>query len=372
MPARRPQKGPVTGPANGARAGRSPHYLRQWASRGAGRAAFLALGPSHWFDAHDLLSTSQTTLPNRVGSGEATLAGGAVALPGSGYVYLPGTANNNLSVTKGIWGGTLHVTATKTDDTAATYTTTADPVLIGNTLLTAGWYKRIDIRENDANGAIHTTINLQTDTLGQASFTCSTGQTVTVNRSTSGLTTAVVVSPSLMGDGSNNYVQFPSNATPVFTATTGGFTQILSFRRHQGTSAGFTRLYSSESATSRGCMILLWNSSPYVRGYVGGVSSQTATGVQPPATYVASALEVVALVVNAGSASFYRYGSGLGTAVNITSYGTITHGIPRLLSQANTVASTCNAEVPAAATFSRALSLTELNTAAAFLSGSYA
>lgn len=366
MPARRPQKGPVTGPANGARAGRSPHYLRQWGPRGAGRAAFLATNPSAWYDARDLLSTSQTTLPNRVGSGTATLTNGVVALPGSGYVYLPGTASNNLSVTKGAWGGTLHVTATLVDNTTATYTTTADPVLIGNTLLAAGSYKRFDIRENDANGAIHTTINLQTETLGHSSWTCSTGQTVTVNRSTSGLATAIVTRPMMTLDGSNDYVQLSASDAPTFTATTGTFTACVVHLSPNN--SGNHVLWSSESASDRGALIFL-DPAGSVLCRVGG----TTTTVTPSISGADdNTIRMAALQFSGGVVRAYSNTHGMTAGTSTTGVGTIAHGTPRLGSRASATSTLYRGPILATAMFPTALSLADLDRVYSYLSGNYA
>lgn len=371
MPARRPQKGPVTGPANGTRAGRSPHYLTQWAGRGAGRAAFLATGPSSWYDARDLLSTSQTTLPNRVGTGTATLTNGVVALPGSGYVYLPGTASNNLSVTKGAWGGTLHVTATKTDNTTATFTTTADPVLIGNTLLAAGSYKRFDVRENDANGAIHTTINLQTETLGQTSWACTTGQTVTVNRSTSGLATAVVTRPILLLDGSDDYVQLPAGDTPHVTNSTGSFSMLVltrSFTSHTGI------VLSTDVTQDTGIAAyvhtdLSWHTR------VGAFGQGESTRAPGAGTVFNGTLRALGMVVTPGSPSTskaYERQAGFGTAANITA-NPVTHNPPRVGTRAYNTSLPLKGEVASIVLYNgAALAAASMNTASDYLLGSYA
>lgn len=226
---------------------------------------------SAWYDARDITTAGQQTLTSRVGSGVATFGSTAgsdfndpVRLPhdGTNYVYLPGTASNNLSVPKdGGWAGTLHVTATLIDDTTATFTTTASPILIGNTLLGAGRYKRFDVRDTDGAGTLRITIDLTTETLGQTSWTATTGQTVTVNRATSGLTTAVVTRPLFLGDGTDDFVLLPTSDTPTITPTTGALTVLVVSRSWptggttrgllswgQGAYQGLT-LYESAGAT---------------------------------------------------------------------------------------------------------------------------
>lgn len=349
----------------------------------SGLAAFLATGPSSWYDTRDLLTSSQQTLTNRVGTSTATLGSTSgsdtndpVALThdGTNYVYLPGTASNNLSIPKdGGWAGTLHVTATLTDDTTATFTTTASPILIGNTLLSAGRYKRFDVRDTDGSGTLRVTINLVTETLGQASFTCTTGQTVTVNRATSGLTTAVVTRPLLATDGTDDYLQLPAGDTPTFTATTGAYTVMLVNRVHNLAGAGTqSRVWSSEpNFGGLGAFIYLDATNAQYKVSIGD-GTTTVLGANAAVFTQTTQLHAVAAVFDAGSVAAYSPTTGLVSGTSYGGLGAITHNPPRVGTRGFNVSSSADMETHAVAHWRRALTAAELATASAYLLGSYA
>ncbi|MCP5008061.1 MAG: hypothetical protein GY941_29615, partial [Planctomycetes bacterium] len=128
---------------------------------------------------------------------------------------------------------TLGTTIAGTTD--ATNTNTAD-VSIGAATTGAaefgGCIYRAIVRDSIGAATDVLDVNLAADIdtttdhdAGQTSFTCTTGQTVTVNRATSGLVTAIVTRPVALLDGSDDYIQLPADApTPTFTATTGKYT----------------------------------------------------------------------------------------------------------------------------------------------------
>lgn len=342
------------------------------------RTQFMALGPTAWYDARDLLTTSQQTLVNRVsGSANSAQLGSTsgsdtndpVALPaptGNGYVYLPGTLGNNLSVVKGAWAGTLHVTATLVDDSTATFTTTADPVLIGGTDLAAGRYKRFDVRDTNGSGTLRVTINLASDTLGQASFTCTTGQTVTVNRTSSGLTTGIVTRPKLMADGTDDYVQLPAGDTPTFTRSAGSYTALVVARIHNN--QNFDRLFDAGSTANRSVNIQLFNTTSYV--FVG----DGTTNVSAQRTFSLTTLTVFGAVVNNGSIYSYTSSNGLSAGSSITGLtADPLHTNPWIGSVRQFVTNLVDGEYFAVVIWNnRALTATELNTASTFLTGTYA
>lgn len=355
-----------------------PRYGRV-GTRG-GRAAFLATGPTAWYDTRDLLSTSQQTLTNRVGTSTATLGSTAgsdtndpLALPYSGtaYVYLPGTASNNLSIVKGAWAGTLHVTATLTDDTTATFTTTADPVLIGNTLLSAGRYKKFVVRDTDGNGTVRVTIEPSVETTGQASWTCTTGQTVTVNRATSGLLTAVVTRPLLMADGTDDYLALATSDIATVTATTGSMTQMVVIRRHN-LKADFQRLVSHEAAATHGPTLSIDLNTQNLHANMGGATTQVSSSLAS-AVPVDGTLVALSQVVAAGST--YGRSTATGTSstpVSTTGVGSISYSAnPRVGNRVSDGNHPGRYEFFAVVLWRRALTDAELDTAATYLLGSY-
>ena len=332
---------------------------------------------TYWYDARDLTATTQQTLPNRAGSGTAQLGSvgtsdtnDPLALPGSGYVYLPGTASNNLGIARaGGWAATMHITATLVDNTTATFTSSADPIPIGNTSLAAGRYKRFDIRDTDGSGTLRVTIDLTTETLGQTSWTCTTGQTVTVNRATSGITTAIVTRPVLICDSSNDYIQFSAGETPTFTATTGAYTVMAITRIHNMAGVGVAGLvWSSESASLNGLRIQQDQANASYAVAVGGATTST---IVSGATLTASQAHAVAAVVNNGNLKAYTTASGLIGNGNTTGVGTITHTTPKAFTIAYTVSGVRSKELFAVVTWNQALSSVQLGAVGTYLLGTY-
>lgn len=335
---------------------------------------------SAWYDMRDLASSSDQTLRNRnnpsataaqFGSTSGSDTNDPVRLPHSGtnYVYLPGTASNNLSIAKGAWAGTLHVTATLTDGTTATFTTTASPVLIGGTLLAAGRYKRFDVRDTDGSGTLRATINVATETLGQASWTCTTGQTVTVNRSTSGITTAVVTRPLAMLDGTDDYLRLRAGDTPNTTATTGAYTVAVLFKpTGLGGSGSTARLFSS-GAFASGLTLYRNITTTNIIALVGGASAvhTAVTGI----TMTVGSIAMAAAVHDTGNLYCYTTESGLSAGVSTAGVGVITHATPNVGSLATSVANPLTGEVFAVVTWSRALTQVELDAVSSYLLGSY-
>lgn len=452
----------------------SPRYGRV-GTRGA-RAAFLGTGPAAWYDGRDLLTTSQTTLTNRVGTSTATLTSGPVALPhtGTSYVHLPGTASNSLSVPDSAalsitgdidiivsmagvdWtpassstllakrGGAGQVSwqfrlattgrpelAWSADGTAVTATsatastgftdgargwvrvtvdvdngssnsdfkfyTSTDGVSwsqLGSTVNGGSVVSFFDstqavevgvfsgtgspfactfhraIIKNGIDGTTVLDINPATETLGHATWTCTTGQTVTVNRSTSGYTTAVVDRGRVMLDGSNDRIVLAAGDTPTFTAAAGNYTVMLINRVHNlAGAATLSRVWSSESASDVGAYLYLDQTNAQYKALVGGATT-VATAA---ATFTATTqLHAVAAVFAAGTAYAYTTTTGLTAGADYSGVGTVTHAAaPAVGSRADSAANTADFACYAVVHWTRALTATELATAATYLLGAY-
>lgn len=216
----------------------------------------------------------------------------------------------------------------------------------------------------DSTPTLKWSINPATETPGQTTF-----GTWTVNRATSGLTTAIVTRPILAFDGSDDYLQLPT--APTFTAAAGNHTVMLVNRVHNlAGAATLSRAWSSESASNNGAHIYLDQTSAQYKVLVGGA---TTTATTAAATFTASTqLHAVAAVFAAGTAYAYTTTTGLTAGTSYSGVGTITHATPRVASRADSVANPADLEVYAVATWDRALTATELATAATYLLGSYA
>jgi hypothetical protein len=181
----------------------------------------------------------------------------------------------------------------------------------------------------------------------------------TVNRSTTGLKTAVVTRPVYLFDGTDDYLQLPD--TPTFTATTGKHTVLVAFRQF-GTDLDW--LWSSESATDDG--FILYAGDPGVYARVGGT---TATVNTAPVDYVAgSEIIVAAMVADDGTVYGYSNETGLSAGVSYASVGTIPHGAPRVGTRAHTLSFQYTGEIFATLSFPGvALTETELDDLSAYL-----
>ncbi len=202
---------------------------------------------------------------------------------------------------------------------------------------------------------------------GQTSFTATTGQTVTVNRATSGLVTAIVTRHVALLDGSDDYIQLPADApTPTFTATTGDYTVVVLFRSQI---TGTNRvLWSSQSAATDGAHIFVNASGNFIARVYGATTNAADTlGVVDDGT-----MKVVALVQNSGT--IYGYiGTGLGSGASTTGVGTITHQQPRIGARADFVGNVMDVELFDVITYqNQAKTEAELDVIAAdLLAGNY-
>ena len=114
---------------------------------------------------------------------------------------------------------------------------------------------------------------------GQSSFTTSTGETTTINRSATGLATAVVTRPVILFDGTDDYLQLPTSDTPSFTKAAGEFTAVVVLRK-QTTATAAERVISWESAADDGCDINL-NTSDQVLARAGDGTAVDAQRWRP-------------------------------------------------------------------------------------------
>lgn len=146
---------------------------------------------------------------------------------------------------------------------------------------------------------------------GQTSFTASTGQTVTVNRASSGLTTAVVTRPVALFDGTDDYLQLPASDIPSYTLASGKYSVVVLFRSHF--SVGFGRLWSSEGSANRGVNIQLNATTAYV------YQRDTPTALFQTRTYSAHGdLVCVAAVIDDGTMYAYTNTGGLSAGADIS------------------------------------------------------
>jgi hypothetical protein len=373
---------PRTGPRS-----RPPSPRRGRRQGTAATNPITASGPISWYDARDLTSTAQQTLPNRVGAGVATFGSTAgedsndpVRLPWSGtsYVYLLGTSGNHLSVARGAgWAATTHITATRLDNTTATFVSAADPIVIGGTSLTAGSYRRFDLRDTDGAGTLRATIDLATETLGQSSWTATTGQTVTVNRAGGvGLKTAVVTRPILLHDGTDDFWRLPLEQQPLYLTPTSGALTVLMVHRAWPGDTVTKQLFSTGLIAARGVGFFHTSGSSLtatVRG--GGSSTNPSLGVASP--HNTGTLIAQGLVANSGNVSPYSsLTQGFGATGDYSGFSTIDHSTtsgPSVGSAtAGSPSTTRDGEYHAVVMWDRALTAQELNDVSAYLLGDYA
>lgn len=211
---------------------------------------------------------------------------------------------------------------------------------VGATLPFGGEYKRVIVRDGidgttvlDVNPANDIDTTSDPDA-GQSSFTATTGQTVTVNRGTSGLTTAVVTRPVALLDGTDDYIQLPASDTPTFTATTGKHTFVVCFRKPVANASGSKRFLSFEGAVNDGVHLFI-DPSDNIDALVGGASAlkSISGGAHSEGT-----MTVAAVIIDDGTAYVYDSVNGRSAGSDITTVGTITFASGRVGSRAYTVA----------------------------------
>ena len=247
-------------------------------------------------------------------------------------------------------------------------------MLIGNTLLSAGSYKSFTVRDTNSSGTLRVTIDLTTETLGQTSWTCTTGQVVTVNRAVgTGYPTAIVDRSTLRFDGSNDQLRQPITLnTGTFNGTSGSLSVIVALRHTAGL-GNFDTLWSAETGAGGGPRLFLNSSNASTLGAAvsgGGVFDQLLI---PNAVPTDGSVVMVGISCANGTAN--AYSSALDTlSANITYTN-----IPTMTFASN---ATCGimpdgpnpyfGEILATAVWQgKALTLAEFRTAALHLTGPY-
>lgn len=261
--------------------------------------------------------------------------------------------------------------------TAATATNTS-PVFIGSRNASSaplgGRIRRVIIRDAIDGTAVldvNPPVDIDTSTdpdAGQTSFTATTGQTVTVNRGTSGLVTAVVTRPVLLFDGTDDYAQLPASDTPVVTETTGAFTVAILYRTHR-THSAFLRLLSFEASNNVG-IALRYRSTGTLQIMVGGTGGNNTKNETPPTV---GRLSFVAIVIDNGNMFLYTDENGLNTATSLSGVGAISTSAGRVGSVGYSVLNNLDFEMAHLDVFNLALTSSELNALASrWRAGNYA
>lgn len=243
----------------------------------------------------------------------------------------------------------------------------------GGTAPASGNLHRAIIRDG-ASTALD--INPATETVGQASWTCTTGQTVTVNRATTGLTTAVVTRPLAMPDGTDDYIQLPATDLPVVTPTTGQYTALVVNRTWPNGSTS-AALFATGAGAFEG--LCLYESSganltAAARDSGAGAVNNThgSSGLSPGG---AGNLNSCALVFDGSvGVAGYLYGAGLDAFNSTAALADINLGTAPRVMTANTTGggSSRTGEYYSIAIWHQALTAAQLDAVSAFLLGSYA
>ena len=309
------------------------------------RSAFykLVATADTWYDAKDFTTVGQQTLPNR-GTGTNTLQRGStdgvdtndplVALwDGTDYVRLPGTTGNSVTFPRPF--ATTHFTILRAGDSTITGTTTADPVVIGGTAH-SGSVTSVVLRETDAAGAVGGTLD-PSDLTGW-----------TVNRSSSGLKTAVVTRPVMLFDGTDDYLQ--TTDTPTYTHLAGKHTVVIMFA--PGGSTDYRVLYSTESAIRDGMRIISLTEGGDISIEVSGADIGYGLTLNPLSNGTSLDRVVIAAVVDEGVLRGWSNVEGMTADISMAPAGTITHLAARLGANAYDTGSAVDNEVFAVLIFS--------------------
>ena len=209
------------------------------------------------------------------------------------------------------------------------------------------------IVKNGINGTTVADVDFtRLSTGAETSFTATTGQTVTINRATSGRKAAVVVRPTILL-GTDDYFTVPDNAL-VSMGTTQDFTALVVVRQW-ATATGFPYMGHNVG----GSPIVGWNVGPSRALIVGDGVVQPVTASDPPAAGVLTTFGGVR--VGSASKTLTPYKNGVaGTPVTDTTTATLDSAGALVIGKDPGAALYQDMEFAAAAIFRRALTAAEI------------
>jgi hypothetical protein len=218
----------------------------------------------------------------------------------------------------------------------------------------AGKFYRAIVKDG-IDGTTVLDIDTSVLTTGAAtSFTATTGQTVTINRSTSGRKAVAVVAPCWLL-GTDDYMEAADNDLLDFDADD-SFT-VLAVVRQWGTVVGGGR-YVNKGTTSGARWGVFSNTGPVASGLLNdGSNSGNATG--PSVTTGATTAAALRVDRTAQTSTAYVNGTA-GSSTSITSVGSVASSEPMRVGSANGSAYQ-DFELVAVAVFRRALTVAEIS-----------
>ena len=200
---------------------------------------------------------------------------------------------------------------------------------------------------------------------GQTSFTCTTGQTVTINRATSGRKSVAVVRNVLLF-GTDDYLEIADNDLLDFGASD-SFTVMVSWREH-ATVPSFARYVSKMQTASPGWEFL-HNSTISGRSYITITDGAATTDTSGRAgTYTQGSANTVVAVRNTAADTLLHYNNGVaaGSAATDTTTGTLANSATVRIGRASGAgANYADMELISVAVWRRALTTNEIATAVA-------
>jgi hypothetical protein len=227
----------------------------------------------------------------------------------------------------------------------------------------------VRITHNDG-ADVQLDLNMNRDTVTQTAITDATGRVCPVNRSATGLKTAIVTRPVMLLDSVDDYIQLPASDTPTFTATTGKHTAVVMYRSHDNPAGARVLLDSRAGATSGWSIAEQLAAGAHRSVLYGADGFETAV---TPARTADSGLQVVASVIDDGSLVAYHHETGFGSPGDVSGVGAITYNPPRVGTTAYGLGGLPAVEIFAVLLFKdQALTETELDAIAAeLIAGDY-
>jgi hypothetical protein len=193
------------------------------------------------------------------------------------------------------------------------------------------------------------------------SFNALTGQTVTINRGTTGRKTVAVVSPVWLL-GTDDYIEVADNALLDFGATD-SFTVLAIVRQWATTNAFAYPISKQDGANSKGYALRNF-SGDNVYAIVGDGTNTTDTSASPQ-SFTLGALTSAGVIVNRTAQTLRTFMNGtLGTTSSVSTVGDTSSSQP--LQVGKNAAFFTSQEVIAVAVFRRALTATEITQITAY------